>query len=196
MSHFLDLYEASLKKVKIKQSRFDQSSRDASEQGSNEPLQVQEITHRFRDLPHLSKRLLKNLKRMKFDSPMPIQSLSFPLLLKGQNVICVAKTGSGKTLAFLLPVIIRLNFHFKREFWKFEWADCQQPERFFKREVYTLAAKPGIGVSALVLAPSKELAIQIFEVAKRLARKTGIKCGILLSEDSKKTQFLVYSETE
>lgn len=106
-------------------------------------------------------------------------------------MICVAKTGSGKTLAFLLPIIIRLNFHFKREFAKFEWADCRQPEKFFKRDVYTLAAKPGIGVSALVLVPSKELAIQIFEVAKKLTRKTGIKCGILLSEDSKKSQFMV-----
>ena len=49
-----------------------------------------------------------NLKQC-FQSPTPIQSATWPLLLSGLNVIGIAKTGSGKTLAFLLPAIVHMR---------------------------------------------------------------------------------------
>jgi superfamily II DNA/RNA helicase len=194
LEQFLEANQASLEHVPIKKSRFDRVDATKDNQVSK-PLNVKEVMQRFRHLPHLSKRLLKNLKKLKFEVPLAIQSLAFPLMLKGENLICVAKTGSGKTLAFLLPILIRLNYFHKNNFTSYNWRDCQDPENFFKKEIYTLSSKPKVGVSALILVPSKELAIQIFEVAKKLARKTKIKCGILLSEDSKKDQFKVNSDS-
>lgn len=192
LEHFLSLHTASLEQIPIKLSRFDRQPSDFAQKSESKRLKLHELINNFVDLPHLSKRLFKNLKKAKFESPLPIQSLSFPLLLKGQNVICVAKTGSGKTLSFLLPIFIRLNYYYKKNFWKYFWNNCEEPKQFFKREVYTLSSKPKLGVSVLILVPSKELAIQIYEVAKKLGRKTQIKTGILLSEDSKRDQFKVF----
>jgi superfamily II DNA/RNA helicase len=190
LNQFLNANQASLEKIPIKESRFDKVDSKINNE-STTVLKVEELMQKFKHLPHISKRLLKNLKKMKFEAPLAIQSLCFPLMLKGQNLICVAKTGSGKTLAFVLPALIRLHYHYKNNFHSFNWQNCEEPEDFFKKEVYTLSANPKIGVSTLILVPSKELAIQIFEVTKKLARKTKIKCGILLSEDSKKDQFKV-----
>ena len=188
---FLNSHTASLEKIAIKVSRFDKTSETEDNKQSSQVLSLNELIHKFPDIPHLSKRLFKNIKKMKFTFPLPIQSLSFPLMLKGENMICVAKTGSGKTLSFLLPIYTRLNYFYKEDLWSFSWNDCEDPKNFYKREIYTLGAKPKIGVSVLILVPSKELAIQIFEVAKKLGRKTHIKTGIFLSEDSKKDQFKV-----
>ena len=191
LNSFLNLHTASLEKIAINISRFDRKTTKETSKKKGEILEVNELVMKFSDLPHLSKRIFKNLKKLKFKKPLPIQSLSFPLILKGENVICVAKTGSGKTLSFLLPTFIRLNFYYKKEFSSFTWKDCEKPEDFFKREVYTLSERPPIGASVLILVPSKELAIQIFEVAKKLGRKTQVKCAIFLSEDSKRDQHKV-----
>ncbi|MES2637986.1 MAG: DEAD/DEAH box helicase [Myxococcota bacterium] len=66
-------------------------------------------------------------------APTPIQAQALPLLLAGRDVCGTAPTGSGKTAAFALPILQRL------------------------------AATPGTGIRALVLAPTRELAIQIDE---------------------------------
>lgn len=54
--------------------------------------------------PHL----LKNLEKIGFTTPTPIQEKAIPLILSGKNVVGVAHTGTGKTLAFALPLIQRL----------------------------------------------------------------------------------------
>ena len=68
---------------------------------------------------------------LKYTTPTPIQTKSIPLILKREDVIGCAETGTGKTAAFLLPIIQNL----------------------------TLESRPGIRV--LVLAPTRELALQI-----------------------------------
>jgi len=57
----------------------------------------------------LSHHVLMDLRYHGFEEPMPIQSESIPLLLKGRDLIAEAKTGTGKTLAFAIPVIERIN---------------------------------------------------------------------------------------
>eukprot|EP00747_Dinoflagellata_sp_TGD_P114989 gnl/TRDRNA2_/TRDRNA2_172045_c0_seq3.p1 gnl/TRDRNA2_/TRDRNA2_172045_c0~~gnl/TRDRNA2_/TRDRNA2_172045_c0_seq3.p1 ORF type:complete len:450 (+),score=84.89 gnl/TRDRNA2_/TRDRNA2_172045_c0_seq3:1091-2440(+) len=83
--------------------------------------------------------VIRNLKRHGITTPMPIQAQALPLVLAGRDVIGLAQTGSGKTLAFLIPAVARLSA--------------------------TVCASPAVvetaTTAALVLAPTRELAVQI-----------------------------------
>merc|ERR1719433_623579 len=83
------------------------------------------------------------LAENKWDVPLPVQAQALPILLQGRNLIGIAQTGSGKTGAFLLPAIVH--------------ALDQRPLR---------RADPGPIV--LVLAPTRELAVQISDEAEKL----------------------------
>ena len=90
----------------------------------------------FDELP-LSKATLAGLRDSKFKRLTRIQRIAIPHALAGRDVLGAAKTGSGKTLAFLVPVVERL--------FRERWGD-------------------GDGVEALVISPTREPALQIFEV--------------------------------
>jgi ATP-dependent RNA helicase DDX3X len=97
-------------------------------------------------LPSFVSRNLTGRDRMKYSVPTPIQKHTIPLALQGHDVMACAQTGSGKTVAFLLPVIctsmglgVRLSNN----------TAAQQAK--------ATPARP----SALVLAPTRELAVQI-----------------------------------
>ncbi|THD28365.1 ATP dependent RNA helicase DDX46 [Fasciola hepatica] len=94
----------------------------------------------------ISSRLLACLKRNKFDKPTPIQCQALPVIMSGRDMIGIAKTGSGKTLAFLVPLMRHLEH--------------QRP------------LDPGEGPIALLLSPTRELALQIFKEAKKLCQST------------------------
>jgi len=79
--------------------------------------------------------ILQELLKQGFDKPTPIQSQGWPVALKGRDIIGLAETGSGKTLAFVLPAIVHIN---------------AQPY-----------LEKGDGPIVLLLAPTRELAIQI-----------------------------------
>jgi len=90
--------------------------------------------------------LQSNLTRQGFVQPTPVQAQAIPPALAGRDVVATAQTGTGKTLAFLLPI--------------FE----------------LLGRKPGaVGIQALILSPTRELALQINEVATTLAASMGMK---------------------
>eukprot|EP00971_Amphidinium_carterae_P089295 1767430-Amphidinium_carterae.1 len=76
---------------------------------------------------------------------MPIQAQALPLVLSGLNVIGLAQTGSGKTLAFLLPAIVQI-------------------------EAQTHLGRYDATPIALVLAPTRELAVQIHDQATMVLR--------------------------
>mmetsp|Transcript_73074 Transcript_73074/g.136549 ORF Transcript_73074/g.136549 Transcript_73074/m.136549 type:complete len:624 (+) Transcript_73074:42-1913(+) len=84
--------------------------------------------------------VFKNLESNNWTTPMPIQAQALPLVLSGFNVIGLAQTGSGKTLAFLLPAIVQIEA---------------------QRHIGRYDTTP----IALVLAPTRELAVQISEQA-------------------------------
>ena len=88
----------------------------------------------------LSARSLAALDRAGFEAPTPIQTRAIPSALQGKDVIGCAATGTGKTAAFLLPILERLA----------------RPHPTAKR-----------GTRALVLAPTRELALQIGAEAQR-----------------------------
>jgi ATP-dependent RNA helicase RhlB len=101
----------------------------------------------------LDPRLVKALDAMGFTHCTPIQELSLPLALQGKDVAGQAQTGTGKTIAFLLATL---------------------------DELLTLPADPNRLANeprALIMAPTRELAIQIYEDAKKLVKFTPLKVG-------------------
>lgn len=84
--------------------------------------------------------IVKKLSTTGYSSPTPIQAQGWTMALSGQNMVGIAQTGSGKTLSFILPALVHIK--------------GQAP----------LAR--GDGPIALVLAPTRELAVQIQEVAR------------------------------
>ena len=91
---------------------------------------------------------MSEIKRQKFDNPTPIQAQGWALALSGLNTVGIAQTGSGKTLAYLLPGVIHVN---------------AQPH-----------LQRGDGPIVLVLAPTRELAIQIQEAAKDFCQRSKV----------------------
>ncbi|KAI9681118.1 MAG: RNA-dependent ATPase [Caeruleum heppii] len=85
-----------------------------------------------------------------FSAPTPIQSAAWPFLLSKRDVIGVAETGSGKTLAFAVPCI------------RFITSLFQGP-------------KPPPGVRSVMVSPTRELAMQIYEQIVKLAKPVGIE---------------------
>jgi len=102
----------------------------------------------FSELP-LSTILQSNLAQHGFVQPTPVQALAIPQQLAGHDVVITAQTGTGKTLAFLLPLLDRLS-----------------------------KASHASSVSALILTPTRELAIQISQAFAQLASGTGIRAGV------------------
>ncbi|KAK4544357.1 ATP-dependent RNA helicase dbp4 [Oleoguttula mirabilis] len=98
----------------------------------------------FADLP-LSAPTTAGLKAAHFSTLTDIQAKAVPLALKGSDILGAAKTGSGKTLAFLVPVLENLYR-----------AQC-------------VGGDAGLG--AMIISPTRELAIQIFEVLRTIGRK-------------------------
>jgi ATP-dependent RNA helicase RhlE len=96
----------------------------------------------FTELP-LSAALQQRLRSYQFLTPTPIQAAAIPHALAGKDLIATAHTGTGKTLAFLVPIIERL-----------------------------LASGPSRTVEALVLVPTRELAIQVHGQFEQLRGRT------------------------
>jgi ATP-dependent RNA helicase RhlE len=101
----------------------------------------------------LSEPLTRALAAAKYVTPTPIQARAIPILLAGGDLLGVAQTGTGKTAAFALPILQRLA------------ADRRAPLPQTAR--------------ALVLAPTRELAIQIAEAARGYGRHLGLRQAIV-----------------
>ncbi|CAN6457169.1 unnamed protein product [Victoria cruziana] len=117
-----------------------------------------QITVEGRDIPKPVKNfrdvgfpdyVMQEILKAGFVEPTPIQSQGWPMALKGRDLIGIAETGSGKTLAYLLPAIVHIN---------------AQP-----------ILSPGDGPIILVLAPTRELAVQIQQEATKFGSSSKIK---------------------
>lgn len=92
----------------------------------------------------LSAQVLDAVAELGYETPTPVQELAIPLVLSGQDLIAAAKTGTGKTAAFSLPLLSRLGHARRHE-----------------------------GPLALVVTPTRELAMQIADTCQVVARHTG-----------------------
>jgi len=99
----------------------------------------------FSELALLPRWMSDALAENKWEAPMPIQAQSLPILLAGRNLIGIAQTGSGKTVAFLIPMVVHAN--------------SQRP-----------LSRSDQGPIGLVLAPTRELAVQISDEAEKLLK--------------------------
>ncbi|KAI8913298.1 P-loop containing nucleoside triphosphate hydrolase protein [Gorgonomyces haynaldii] len=93
--------------------------------------------------------VLREVEALGFEKPTAIQAQGWPMALSGRDVVGVAETGSGKTLAYVLPAIVHIN---------------AQPR-----------LKAGDGPIALILAPTRELAIQIQQQCDKFGGSSRIK---------------------
>ncbi|XP_047049164.1 DEAD-box ATP-dependent RNA helicase 42-like [Lolium rigidum] len=98
----------------------------------------------------LTSKLLDTIKKLGFEKPMPIQAQALPIIMSGRDCIGVAKTGSGKTLAFVLPMLRHVK---------------DQPP-----------VVPGDGPIGLIMAPTRELVLQIYSDIKKFSKVLGINC--------------------
>lgn len=106
----------------------------------------------FKDLP-ISSNTLKGLTESSFVSLTDIQRESIPFALKGDDVLGAARTGSGKTLAFLIPIIEKL--------YRVKWTEFD-------------------GLGALIISPTRELAIQIYEVLVKIGKYNSFSAGLVI----------------
>ena len=111
---------------------------------SVQELDLQAKYASFTDLP-LSEPTRLGLKASHFSSLTDIQAKAVPLALKGRDILGAARTGSGKTLAFLVPVL----------------------ENLYRAQHVGQDA----GLGAMIVSPTRELAIQIFDVLRSIGRK-------------------------
>lgn len=113
------------------------------------------------DQLNLSEKTMKAIAGMGFETMTQIQQRSIPPLLAGKDVLGAAKTGSGKTLAFLIPAVEML---------------------------YSLKFKPRNGTGVIIVSPTRELALQIFGVARELMEHHSQTFGIVIGGANRRAE--------
>jgi ATP-dependent RNA helicase RhlB len=116
-------------------------------------------TH-FSDLP-INPQVIKALSAANFNHCTPIQALSLPPLLQGLDIAGQAQTGTGKTIAFLVA-----TFHYL----------LSHPQQAKKQP------------RAIIMAPTRELAVQIFNDAELLSQHTGLSLGLIYGGEGYQSQ--------
>jgi ATP-dependent RNA helicase RhlE len=94
---------------------------------------------------NLNRQLLNAIADAGYETPSPIQEQAIPLVLQGHDILGIAQTGTGKTAAYLLPLLMRIKY-----------AQGQHPR-------------------ALILAPTRELVMQIDATISELAKYTDLR---------------------
>ncbi|KAL4706913.1 hypothetical protein ACJJTC_012372 [Scirpophaga incertulas] len=112
--------------------------------------------------------VLKGITKRGYKQPTPIQRKTIPLALDGKDVVAMARTGSGKTACFVLPILEKLI------------APTNKP-------------MPGKNLRALILSPTRELALQTLKFVRELGKFTGLTSAAILGGESIEQQFSIMS---
>ena len=99
----------------------------------------------------LDQRILKAIQEIGYTEPTPIQAAAIPPILAGQDIVGIAQTGTGKTAAFTLPLLTKI----------------------------AAAPVPRQGISALILAPTRELVVQIDENVRGYAKHVPVRIALV-----------------
>ncbi|EKD21527.1 DEAD/DEAH box helicase [Drepanopeziza brunnea f. sp. 'multigermtubi' MB_m1] len=110
--------------------------------------------------------MLTNVKLAGYDVPTPIQQFTIPCVIEGHDLVACAQTGSGKTAAFLIPILSKLMGKAKKIA-----APRPNPVTFQPGITAPVRAEPLV----LIVAPSRELATQIFDEARRFCYRTMLR---------------------
>jgi ATP-dependent RNA helicase RhlE len=106
----------------------------------------------------LNRQLLNAIEDAGYQTPTPIQEQTIPMILAGHDVLGIAQTGTGKTAAYLLPILMKVKY------------------------------AQGTAMRALILAPTRELVMQIDEAVTQLAKYTDLRHVALIGGLGPKTQ--------
>ncbi|KAF2752277.1 DEAD-domain-containing protein [Sporormia fimetaria CBS 119925] len=122
--------------------------------------------------------MLENVKLCGYHAPTPIQSYTIPAVLTGHDVVGIAQTGSGKTAAYLIPILSKLMGKAR-----ILAAPRPNPARY-NRATDAVRAEPLV----LVVCPTRELACQIFDEARRLCYRTMLRPCVIYGGAPRKNQ--------
>ncbi|KAI0942852.1 hypothetical protein AcV7_002148 [Taiwanofungus camphoratus] len=149
------LKKSKQKKINVKPKKLKKLSEaqavEALEQAALQ-FDAQSEIKAFAELP-LSDFTKRGLKKAFFVEMTDIQARSIPVSLKGKDILGAARTGSGKTLAFLIPVLEIL--------YRQKWG-------------------PQDGLGALIISPTRELAVQIFDVLRSIGGYHSFSAGLVI----------------
>lgn len=98
---------------------------------------------------NLNKQILNAVQDAAYTQPTPIQQKAIPLILNGQDILGIAQTGTGKTAAYILPILMKLKY------------------------------AQGNDVRGLIIAPTRELAMQIHQNAVEYAKYTNLRIQVV-----------------
>ncbi len=124
----------------------------------------------------LAPHIYKGVMKMGYKLPTPIQRRSIPIILDGHDVVAMARTGSGKTAAFTIPLLQKLNHHYRAH------------------NVLRTAAGSASNVRAIIISPTRELAMQTNKVLGQIGRFTDLRACLLIGGESMESQFQALSE--
>src|SRR5690606_26108503 len=106
----------------------------------------------------LNRQILNAIADAGYTDPTPIQQKAITPILSGQDVMGIAQTGTGKTAAYVLPMLMKLKY------------------------------AQGTDIRALILAPTRELAMQIELNIKQFAKYTDLRTVVIYGGLGPKTQ--------
>ncbi|XP_055891864.1 probable ATP-dependent RNA helicase DDX27 [Biomphalaria glabrata] len=140
-----DLKMDTVKEKKKKRKRGEEEEVQSEKVQFSESIDTYDEKLTFQEM-NLSRPLLKGLSSMEFVKPTPIQAACIPIALLGRDICACAVTGSGKTVAFMLPILERLMYR----------------------------PKATASTRVLILVPTRELAVQVHTVARKLAQHSNV----------------------
>ncbi|WP_162053683.1 DEAD/DEAH box helicase [Pontibacter pamirensis] len=112
----------------------------------------------------LNKQLLNAIEEAGYEKPTPIQQQAIPLIMAGQDILGIAQTGTGKTAAYLLPLLMKVKY------------------------------AQGMNPRAVIIAPTRELAMQIEESIGLLAKYTDLRYTAIYGGLGPKTQIEIINQ--
>lgn len=151
---------ASDRSVKVKKQKQENKDSTEIELGQQQNQDNVPVNYDFESLDCCD-RTKNAIKDLAFEKMTEVQARTIPPLMAGRDVLGAAKTGSGKTLAFLIPAVEML---------------------------YRLKFKPRNGTGAIIVSPTRELALQIFGVAKELLKYHQMTFGIVIGGANRKAE--------
>ncbi|XP_067116946.1 DEAD-box helicase 3 X-linked b isoform X1 [Osmerus mordax] len=110
--------------------------------------------------------IMGNIALSRYTRPTPVQKYAIPIIKNKRDLMACAQTGSGKTAAFLLPMLSQIYTEGPGEALAAAKASGQENGKYGRRKQFPIA---------LVLAPTRELALQIYEEARKVAYRSRVR---------------------
>ncbi|XP_051562050.1 DEAD-box helicase 3 X-linked b isoform X1 [Myxocyprinus asiaticus] len=129
--------------------------------GNNCPHHIES----FHDL-EMGEIIMGNINLTRYTRPTPVQKHAIPIIKSKRDLMACAQTGSGKTAAFLLPVLSQIYTDGPGEALQAVKNSAQENGKYGRRKQYPIS---------LVLAPTRELALQIYDEARKFAYRSHVR---------------------